>query len=305
MLTKMLYNTMIQNNKLPISNYDRFYTYIKENSHGKGNDFRIELPKHDGKWKKTCKRYVAFLDIMGFKDLVAREKHSDVLLMMQEITNKIKTLINVEHGKIDGIFLSDSVKAVNFSDSIIIFSKNDSIHSYLDFLKTTGKIFAEIMIESLPIKGAIAFGEITADFENALYIGQPIIDAFLLEEEVKYYGIAIHHSVESAGLINENFAFSDKMLEIISPLKTGNIEHYNLCWFYYALEKIVDNIEISKEGSLKELYKIVDRYKTNVSGSPRKYIDNTKIVIKSFVDKFTKSSIQEKKFYSDIAKFTR
>ena len=41
-------------------------------------------------WEITTDRYVAFIDIMGFKDMVARSTHDEIYQMMKEI-DKAKT----------------------------------------------------------------------------------------------------------------------------------------------------------------------------------------------------------------------
>lgn len=37
-------------------------------------------------WEPTCNRFVAFLDIMGFKDMVSRKKHADIYNMLNSIS---------------------------------------------------------------------------------------------------------------------------------------------------------------------------------------------------------------------------
>lgn len=46
-------------------------------------------------------------------------------------------------------------------------------------------------------KRSLAKGKFTFDEENDLYFGRPLVDAYLLHDELYYYGIVAHHSIES------------------------------------------------------------------------------------------------------------
>ncbi len=52
----------------------------------------MEHPKNNSvttdKWIATGRRYVCFIDIMGFKDMVATKVHSEIYKMMENIVNK-------------------------------------------------------------------------------------------------------------------------------------------------------------------------------------------------------------------------
>jgi len=256
----------------------------KETKEGILDKFKQDNSGKFAKWNPVCKRFVAFLDIMGFKDFVARNSHEKIAVEMLKVDNHIK-----EISKSNGLISSDSIIVTTFSDSIIIFSKDESIPSYIDFCSVVGKLFCKIIGDSLPVKGGIAYGDITVNQSRQIYFGQPIIDAYLLEEEVNYYGIAVHNSVEE---YRRKFSTDeiplvtilDKLVEFKTPLKSGNIEHYNLCWFDYALNEVYKDGREKKIAVAKRILNgIVNRYKISVSGNPRRYIDNTKDVIDLYI----------------------
>lgn len=112
----------------------------------------------------------------------------------------------------------------------------------------------------IPLKGALAEGHITCDMSKQLFFGQALIDAYLLEENVQYYGIIVHHSAEETV---KNMQ-SDLFANLKSPLKSGFIEHYNILWWK-------DSTANALEG--------LDRVRLLVSDSPRRYVDNTKVLI--------------------------
>ena len=215
-------------------------------------------------WNVTTKRCVAFLDIMGFKDMVARSSHDTIYKRLQSIS---KSQNAIEEAKFLNVYMT------KFSDSIAIFSKDDTKDSLMAFMVATEFVFTKCIIDGIPIKGAMAYGKISVDIENSLFFGQPIIDAYQLEEDLKYYGIILHHTMFN--VLNKRGLGSVNIKHIETPLKCGNIFHYNLDWFT-SYNKLADEKKDSK------IIEFIEQYYNKVSGAPRKYIDNTIGVYRKF-----------------------
>ncbi|MEP2937499.1 MAG: hypothetical protein ABJM06_09195 [Gilvibacter sp.] len=214
-------------------------------------------------WLPTDKRFVAFIDILGFKDLVMRNSHSHIYELLSEIS-KLRNRIDNWTDKGAERFINSELYTVSFSDSIVIFSKSDSVDDFDLFTHGVKWLFAQAIEKSIPMKGALAYGEISLNKSSQIYFGQPIIDAYLLEEEVNYFGLVMHNSIEKYFNENkENSSSNYNLSELRTPLKCGVISHLNLLWFK---EKDTDFIKLKN--------KIKD-FQFNVSGSPRRYIDNT------------------------------
>lgn len=227
-------------------------------------------------------RYVAFLDIMGFKDRVARSTHETLYEELVSFNSRITSIISsiqktdediagaegVEEGSSGtDIRLArqpDTIILSQFSDSIILFSNDDSQKSLEQISKVTMRIMRAAFDcdRPIPIKGALAKGTVTCDESKQLYFGQALIDAYLLEENVQYYGIVVHHSAEEQVKTNQSGIFRD----IDVPLKSGKIRHYELTWY----KENEDNIRAS-----------LSRLRLSVSDSPRKYVDNTNSMLES------------------------
>ena len=92
---------------------------------------------------------------------------------------------------------------------------------------------------------------------SSFFFGQALIDAYLLEEDVQYYGIVVHHTAEKSVIALKSSLFEDKQL----PLKSGNIAHYELAWY---------------KGHSQEVEAGLNRVRLSVSDAPRKYVDNTR-----------------------------
>lgn len=210
----------------------------------------------------TRNRFVAFLDIMGFKDRVARNEHDEILKELELFQSNISQYVSYHRDA--------NVQLALFSDSILIYSQDDSSDSLHALADITNHImmYAIQQEKPIPLKGAIAAGRMTCNQIKQLYFGQALIDAFLLEENVKYYGVLVHHSAEKYLQLNDFPEFRD----VKAPLKGGEISHYELNWYNTAIKPGEENPK-TVDDCLKNL-------RLTVSDEPRKYIDNTQKVMR-------------------------
>ncbi|MDQ1098750.1 MULTISPECIES: hypothetical protein [Chryseobacterium] len=227
----------------------------------------INSYEDDSNWEITDNRFVAFFDILGFKEMVLRNTHEEifgVLNNISELKNSFsKDFINSEAEK-------EPIRIITFSDSIIIFSKNASTESFIVFLKAINWLFAGIINTKIAIKGAFSHGLISANFEEQIFFGQSYIDAFLLQEEVNYMGVVGHHSIDK--YINDKEINIEKLIiEMQTPLKSGKIRHLNLNYFPFIVYEEIDKMD-----------EVLNRFKDTASGSPRKYLENTLSFLKDY-----------------------
>lgn len=227
-------------------------------------------------WKTTDKRFVAFLDIMGFKDMVARSSHKDVL-------DKLSGLSLLAIASMFTNLAKNNIYVTIFSDSIIVFSKDGSTEASDAFIYTVRALFCRILALKMGMKGGIAFGELTVDPTLQLYFGQPLIDAYLLEEELQYYGAVLHHTAEEKILTLDSRLWPNFVL-MPTKLRQGIVKHINLSWFSLA-----NNVKDTGFDVIKYLNEI----KLTVSGAPRRYVDNTMEAIAEMKSKYTSEAINE------------
>lgn len=192
-------------------------------------------------------RYVAYMDVMGFKDLVARNPHNVIGEKLQNLLIFISDLINNK----------GSIFSSIFSDSIYFFTSDDKQTTLKSLIEVLSKVMKYALSIGLPMKGAIAMGEVSVDLVKNLTFGQPLIDAYLIEESIVLYGIVIHNSVED---IVRKKAFQNYVMDTKIPLKSGTASHYILRWW---------------RNDLKKSQQLVRDIRLSVSDSPRRYIDNT------------------------------
>ena len=196
----------------------------------------------------TQDRFVLFFDIMGFKDRVARSTHKKILVDLQQLSNFVSEEIKE----------SDNFFYTMFSDSLIIFSSDTTAKTFESIVQVSNSVVKKSISLGIPIKGSIAKGKCTIRFgEKTLFFGQPIIDAYCLEESVEMYNVVLHNTVESYA-VKMNVA--DLLFDYEVKLKGGKSHHYVLSWF--------SENECEAKKDLKEI-------RNTVSGAPRRYIDNT------------------------------
>jgi hypothetical protein len=227
-------------------------------------------------WIPTCNRFVAFLDIMGFRERVYRESHENVKRLLESLYPTIEKTEKIAKDwlagkrlkiKVDNdvhFFPSPAVYPVLFSDSIILISSDRFMISINEMFSTVALILHEAINIEIPMKGAIAYGEMTADLNKHLYFGRPLIDAYELQSELQLYGVVLHHTCEKR--INElkliTYFEDNNLLKYPIPMKSGEINHYIVNW-------------INQSEKEKDLLNLISNLYNNVSGTPRIYVDNT------------------------------
>lgn len=131
------------------------------------------------------------------------------------------------------------------------------------------------MMFEFPLKGVIAQSEFSYDKEDELYLGKPLVDAYLLQDQVKYYGVVVHNSAEKT--------IKDYRLRLYPYVNTevnidkARVRHYHLCWNFLNKDLREDDLTDTCEVWL-------DTIAERVSGYTRVYIDNTIRIMRQDMD---------------------
>lgn len=226
----------------------------------------------------TANRYVGFIDIMGFKDLVARNTSSFIYDKLLQSVGRIRESAEA----IKKLFVDDYLNIHTFSDSIIIFSKQDSVLETRQIIIYMSYVIQELFKANLPAKGALAYGELTIDQENQIFFGQPLIDAYQLQEKLKFYGLVIHGSAQkqifetleppASGVFKHNCNFE----------KSKSYHHTIIPLNFYRDNPIYD--ELKSNNLPKSIDDLLIKMEYGTSGELRQYIDNTREYFRAVVD---------------------
>jgi len=222
-------------------------------------------------WATKQEHLVLFMDIMGFKDRVAR---TDVLQLKDRFTD-FKTK-NIKLSPLLGSDERPFIGYSHFSDSIVLVSRACTKEDLNRITKAAAILMHVGMESGFALKGCIAKGAMIYSPNEQLFFGQALVDAYLLEEEVKFYGVVYHHSVESlieqctiGNWLNNHGNKRFIPIDLYDvPLKSGHCEHYVLSW-----HKVKS--DVSKGDNSSQAKKWLKDISKTVSGSPRIYVDNT------------------------------
>lgn len=205
-------------------------------------------------------RLVLFADIMGFKDRVMRTQHEKLEKELLELT---------KWSRMKPLKLGDHLHYSQFSDSILVVT--DKVGEQQANLITQAGVvlMQECLKRGFPLKGAIAQGKFTYDASKQLFFGQPLVDAYLLQESVKYYGIVLHHTAEDVMQNNPKTKQCYERLKV--NIEHAKISHYQLCW-----HKVDQTMNFKNPCDWRSW---LDNIERQVSGRPRIYVDNTRNIL--------------------------
>ena len=131
------------------------------------------------------KKYVAFLDVLGFKELV-RQKGERLNSYFETIHTALND-IELDKAEITSQLVSDSIiLACDFS--------NDNLRLLLKAVQT---IQSRCALKNIWIRGAITIGDIHFDRKLNVVVGNGLTDSYLLESQEKFPRIIIDPKVLS------------------------------------------------------------------------------------------------------------
>lgn len=223
-------------------------------------------------------KYVLYADIMGFKDRVVRTKHEDLKKELKGLRTKLENWFKPFVEKVE------TFKVSFFSDSILIVDENTR-EGFNRISKAAAGLMQVSLEYKFPINGVIAKGEFTYEEVKQLFFGRAIVDAYLLQQDVHYYGIVAHHTVEedikalSNGWMENNRKIKKKNPYVLSPvpLKSGKTSHYHLAYNLISTKRAIGK---EVKATNKKIISWLEEISGTVSGTPRIYVDNTLQVLK-------------------------
>ena len=138
-------------------------------------------------------KYVAFLDILGFKASLKKMSQSDAKKYIEKFSSTIYSAF-IGYSDIEGFVVSDS---------LLLYTKDDKPGSLSRLLELTRSICeAEFTDNGILLRGAIAKGEFDyipgielSSLRKQLIVGQAYVEAYMLESSVKTIGVILSESV--------------------------------------------------------------------------------------------------------------
>lgn len=147
-------------------------------------------------------RVVVFADILGFKAMVSH-------ISLSEIANKVSRLVErSEVAQVSGSVNFD-VGHAHFSDALLLWGPDmsgidteEKIKIRKAMMMVASSFLGRSIEDEIPLRMGVAEGSVLIDSDSNIYVGQPIIDAYLLESQQQWVGGAVHPSFGSGELLD-------------------------------------------------------------------------------------------------------
>jgi len=212
---------------------------------------------------ENSKKIVAFLDILGFKQLVKNNGHTYLVntfkkfLFMNEYSLS-NGEVNKNATNKDELFNTDisNINLILISDGIVLFTNNSSIDSFISMVDAISTLLNNGIKEGLPFRGGISCGDFSTllkistnqkfIFSKQLILGKALVEAYELELQQEWSGCIIQQNcIEQFSNIAEkaklNFIIdNNKIIEYNVPLKKEKAKYYVVNW-------VKNNHSINKE----------------------------------------------------------
>lgn len=173
-------------------------------------------------------KFVAYIDILGFKEMVS--KGNTAKFKLQKFHESIYNIWDLMD------FSSKDINGLAYSDSLTIFTENDSTNSLECVLNFIKELYDESLFRhKIMLRGGLAKGEFeiydTIEFKNFIknqFVGQAFIDAYNLEsgEGIKGCRFVFNNSIKE--IIDQ---FNKKGKEYsVKRLEKSNNEIFDFIW---------------------------------------------------------------------------
>lgn len=91
--------------------------------------------------------------------------------------------------------LSDYVEALTFSDTILLFTRDDSSESLRSIIFGCSELFSELLSRCVPIRVGIAAGLFVFNLDEGVFVGPPLVQAYRIGEEAQWPGAVLDSNV--------------------------------------------------------------------------------------------------------------
>ena len=188
--------------------------------------------------------YVAFLDILGFKDLVFSGKKSTIENYFGIVDAAIQHLKSISN--------KQDIKYITISDSIILSvehgkDKNENFKRLQNLCIAVGLIQSSLALKNIWLRGGISSGEAFFDQDEYQVVGRAYIDAYLLEQQT-----ALYPRIVIDGKIIQEFEHktAKDFIEKMNDKKKGGLQYSNwgksiiFDWYSYG-DKLLIKQDVS------------------------------------------------------------
>jgi hypothetical protein len=126
-------------------------------------------------------RWVAYFDLLGTRELIRCKRQLDVFIAYERAIERLESL-GTDHSQ---------VRYTWFSDTFLLVTTDDSGGAFVE-IESVARWFAYFLIDaSVPFRGAIACGQMYADFADRIFIGEALVEAYEYGEGQDWVGFML------------------------------------------------------------------------------------------------------------------
>lgn len=222
----------------------------------------------------NANRYVAFIDILGFKQMVNNSKDnitrlgnemSDIYLrsIWSALTGDGATVPTEQDLK--NCFEKTGIGVYQFSDSVIFYTKGDSNQDLEKMIRCLNLLFAQALNRGYPLRGGLSYGNLFVN--DPIIVGDGLVKAAELEKIQAW-----------SGMIIDSDCFKDNWKEQMMSNKLIDFENVplkNLCGIDYEKHEVLNwpNFIGQRVSSASEVIK----YFLQNIGPPKSTADKIKL----------------------------
>ena len=144
-------------------------------------------------------RFVAFIDVMGFKELVKSGNIDNLEIYFDRISDVLDKL-RIKKKKVQSFLISDSI-------ILIAPPGNTGLRELLEAIRT---IQSSLLWKKILLRGAVSYGPVYYNAAKNIVVGMGFIKAYLLEQEAKHPRIIIDPAIIRLGF-NDKADFLKQM----------------------------------------------------------------------------------------------
>ena len=238
--------------------------------------------------------FVAFFDVLGFKNLVEKNSHEELIEIYED---KLYNTLNLSENIFNPIlkFFTPEVekdtlniKTYLISDSIILIQNDLTKRGFLNMIAKCQLLLSHSFADGIPLRGALSFGPVTIieNVRGTTIVGLGLTKAYDLERTQQWSGGMIDYECFNLFPDENADAFIKKLLSnkenplIIKydiPLKNSLYNGYSFNWTQYNL--IRDEKDII-EAFTKHKKEIISSKEELMIDNTLKYYRHSKTILK-------------------------
>lgn len=181
------------------------------------------------------KRFVAFFDLLGFSSWLEADGSMEVFTYVRGFLNlMIRASLpgSVVHPDMSVTLSETDIGFVNFSDSIVFYTRDDSDGCLDTMIRVCGEFMNGVITgPSRMLRGAITHGEFYADPDANAYVGQALVDAYRLESAQDWLSCSLHASVVSLPQFERALVrYPSFIVPALVPLRSSTVIPFCLNW---------------------------------------------------------------------------